>query len=164
MVVRSECSGGVRTAFHMSVHRLSRPPPAAPPNGDDPSALDAWLAECRAGELYENPLGADGTVYRWWYLPARQLGLPLLGRLYHDGLEVYGGDLDRLGSELDALERRWQTSGWEQEPPVHWMAYSDDFGKTEGDVAFKDHLVKRAGYLRHAIDAACSNAGVVSVA
>ena len=150
-------------SFSLSVRRLTDPPAPAPPDSDDPADPDLWLSACAAGELYAEPLGAGGTVYRWWHVPAHQLGLPLLRRIYPDGLVVSGGDLDGLASELDALEAHWRGSTWEQEPPLPWSAHDEGGGTTEGHIPFRDHLLERLGYLRHAIAIARRNAGVVSI-
>jgi hypothetical protein len=141
---------------------LSDPAPA-PPESGDPADLDAWLAACMAGELYANPFGADGTVYRWWHVPAHHLNLPLLKRIYHHSLRVSGGDLDRLASELDVLEAHWRGSNWEQEKPRRRSVDHEDGHKTVGYISLKDHLLERLGFLRHAIAVARQNAGVLNI-
>ena len=84
-------------AFSISVHRRSddalfRTPPA----DVSTEALDRWIKDCQAKRLYENPLGADGTVFELWNVPAHKLGLPLVGALYDNGLHVGGAALDCL--------------------------------------------------------------------
>jgi hypothetical protein len=151
-------------AFHITVRRLAGPLPPDPPDSADRAALDKWLAQCAVGELYSNPLGADDTVYRWWFLPSQRLSLPLLSRVYPNGLEISDGDLDQLAVELDVLEREWLNSGLKSERPLNWIAVGHDGCRIKGQITLADHLRERAGYLRQAIDAARTQAGVVSIA
>jgi hypothetical protein len=80
-------------AFGITVHRraddaLYR---AEPDVGSE--SFDRWIKECQDRWVYENPLGADGTVFNLWHVPAHYLKLPLLGSIYENGLRVEGSQL-----------------------------------------------------------------------
>ncbi len=93
-------------AFGITVHRRSDDPlyQSEPDVGSE--AFDRWIKECQGRWVYENPLGADGTVFELWHVPAHHLELPLLGSIYHGGLRVQGSQVDDLNRELDALAVR----------------------------------------------------------
>jgi hypothetical protein len=84
-------------AFSITVHRRSDDALFQTPPADVSSEeFDRWIKDCQARWLYENPLGADGTVFELWNVPAHEIGLPLVGAIYDNGLRVAGADLDCL--------------------------------------------------------------------
>ena len=56
-------------------------------------------------QAFTRPLARDTSFLTFWSAPARELSLPLMGRIYDEGLTVSDGDLDKLASELSRLER-----------------------------------------------------------
>src|SRR4051812_46356223 len=104
--------------------------------GDRPNGQQAFM----------RPLGAGQTVFQFWSAPAQELGLPLLGRVYEDGLTVRHEDLNQLESELSALESRWAAMPLDCEPPLQWSSTDID-GRTErGTISLRDHLRERAAF------------------
>ena len=125
--------------------------------------FDRWCKECQARWVYENPLGADGTVFESWHVPAIRLGLPLLGSIYQNGLEVEGQQVIELGHELDALERFWASTDFSQaEPLPRSIIHPNGIEETQL-VPLVDHLRTRLGYLREAIRIAVECDGVIVI-
>lgn len=125
--------------------------------------FDRWIKECRARWVYENPLGAGGTVFELWHVPARELGLPLLGSVYHDGLHVEGEHLAALSRELDALEGFWAATDFSMPRPHQASIIHPDGRHEEWSVPLAEHLRERLGYLREAIRIAEECDGVVDI-
>ena len=109
-------------------------------------------------EVYTNPLGAGHIVHQFWHAPAAELGLPLLGSLYNEGVTATGAELSQLESELSTLEARWAELQLDLEPPLHWTA-----GEQSGTIAMRTHLQQRAGYLKEAIQIARKEDGVLEL-
>ena len=131
-------------AFGITVHRRSDDGLfQAPPANVYSEEFDRWIKDVQARWLYENPLGAGGTVFDWWHKPAHEIGLPLVGAIYNEGLRVTDADLDRLSRELDALERFWDGADLSQE--------------------LRDHLQESLGYLREAIRIALECDGILVI-
>ena len=106
-------------AFDITVHRRSDDALFQEPVEDVSSEeFDLWIKDCQARWLYENPLGADGTVFNLWHVPAHELGLPLVGSIYQSGLRVQGPQLAELSRELDALEAFWAATDFSQATPL----------------------------------------------
>jgi hypothetical protein len=139
-------------AFSITVHRRSDDALFQTPPVDVYSEeFDCWIKDCETRVLYENPLGADGTVFELWNVPAHEIGLPLVGAIYDNGLRVAGADLDCLSRELEALERFWDRADFSQAGSLnHHITYPD--GSQEVRVVpLQDHLQERLCYLREAI-------------
>ena len=150
-------------AFGITVHRraddaLYRSHPDVASEG-----FDSWMMECQARWVYENPLGAGGTVFELWHVPAHELHLPLLGSIYHDGLRVEGEQLAALSRELDALQRFWAATDFSQTTPLRASIMHPDGTQEERLVPLADHLSERLGYLREAIRIAYECGGVVDI-
>lgn len=149
--------------YHITVHRRaddaffrSHPDVAS-------HEFDAWCDECQARWVYVNPLGAGGTVFEWWHDPAIELGLPLLGSVYQDGLEVEGERLAELGRELDALERYWDEADFSRAMAVTLPSRLPDGTQDIRVVPQEQDLRERLGYLREAIRVASECDGVVTI-
>ncbi|HEY3418777.1 MAG TPA: hypothetical protein VGM23_18025 [Armatimonadota bacterium] len=138
-------------AFHISVYRASDLAFVQHPQHDVGSdAFDAWTDEVDTLTLYENPLGAGDTIHRYWSAPAETLGLPIIARLYNDGLVVLPPQFQQLDDELIRLEQYWETLDWSQEAQG-------------GNPPFSSHLREHAGYVHEAIRIARSHGGVILV-
>jgi hypothetical protein len=123
------------------------------PMPDDPALLDQWLEANNKYVLFSEPLGADGTVYRYWSLIASQLGLPLLSSVYQRGLFLKSAEeLARLERELDQLEGYWTTQVLEEVDPKSGL---------RGQL--KEHLQERMGNMRTAITVARQHTAELSV-
>lgn len=118
---------------------------AQPPGIDSPD-MEAWEAEVERRCLYDDSLGSEDDIRRFWSEPARALSLPLLANLYEAGFieapEWRGPTLDLLARELDRLEALWRADL--EEPQVA-------------------DLLEMAGLLRDAIRLARDHAGFVCV-
>lgn len=150
-------------SFHISVHLLADDKFfRSPPEGSS-SELDAWIEECQRRELYSNPFGFDGQVFKFWHSPAHELGLQLIGRVYNDGLSISGDDLQKLADELRQLERHWLKMNLETESPVKCLVYDPDGTVQEKLIAFKDDLHERANHLLMAINIAQTRNGILTI-
>ena len=113
--------------------------------------------------LYVNAFGAGAVVHRFWHRPANELGLPLLGHLYEDGVEATGAELAQLASELSVLESHWHELNLDMEPPLDYSITHAD-GRTEnGTITIRAHLHERAAYLKEAIQIARAQGGVLDI-
>jgi hypothetical protein len=126
-------------------------------------AFDRWIKECQARWVYENPLGADGTVFELWHVPAHHLGLPLVGAIYQNGLRVEGSQFTELTRELDALEAFWARVDFSQAAPLKASITHPGGVEEVRLVPLEDHLRERLGYLREAIRLALECDGVVDI-
>ena len=109
-------------AYRLDVYRLAdRDFVQNPPDVDGPD-FDPWLRRCDDLRLFDAPLGSGGSISTYWSHAATELGLPLLARLYRDGLELSGSDLTTLRNEVDALVRHWLDTV----DPSETMTYSID--------------------------------------
>jgi hypothetical protein len=107
------------------------------------AAFNKWEEQAKEAYLYWEPLGAGGTVYRFWSTIASQLGLPMLTSLYQHGLHLETlNQLAQLEHELDDLQTYWDTHELRDEPT------SGIYGQE------KEHLRERMGYLREAVQIA----------
>jgi hypothetical protein len=151
-------------AFSITVHRRSDDSLFQAPPGDVFSEeFDRWFKDCQARWLYENPLGADGTVFEWWHVPAQEIGFPLVGAIYNNGIRVAGADLNRLIRELEMLERFWDRANFSEAGSLnHHITYADG-SQEERLVPLRDHLQERLGYLREAIHIAQECDGIVGI-
>lgn len=150
-------------AFGITVHRRSDDALYRSHPDVASEAFDRWMEQCQARWVYENPLGADGTVFEQWHVPAHRLGLPLLGSIYHDGLRVEGEQLAALGRELDALERFWAGTDFSRATPLRVSTMRPDGTWEERMEPLADHLAEQSGYLREAILVANECDGVVVI-
>jgi len=125
--------------------------------------FDRWCKECQTRWVYENPLGADGTVFEFWHVPAIYIGLPLLGSLYENGLRVEGQRLIELGHELDSLERAWVSTDFSQADPLSAHTIHSNGIEEVKLVPLVEHLHERLGYLREAIRIAVECDGVIDI-
>lgn len=124
--------------------------------------FDRWIKECQARWVYENPLGADGTIFELWHVPAAELGLPLVGSIYNNRLRVEGAQLPELSRELDALEAFWDRTDFSGTPPLKYHTILPGFEEIRL-VPLREHLQERLGYLREAIRVAGECDGVVEI-
>jgi hypothetical protein len=150
-------------AFSITVHRraddaLYRSEPAF---GSE--SFDRWIKECQARWVYENPLGADGTVFELWHVPAHHLGLPMIGSIYQNGLRVEGQQLADLSRELDALEVFWDNTDFSDARPMSCHALGDDGKEEVRFLPLREHLQERLGHLREAIRIAQECDGMVDI-
>ena len=136
-------------ARHISVHRIADLAfVSQPPDDVNSPQLDIWEAEANRRCVYENPLGSEDAVRRFWSEPAGALRLPLLASIYNEGFDNadacswQGSLLDLLEAELRSLEGHWPK-----------MVVGSDLAD----------LLQRGGYLRDAIRAARACDGCVSV-
>jgi hypothetical protein len=113
--------------------------------------------------LYENPIGAGDTIYRFWSTPAFQMKLPLLAQMYKEGLKVSGSDLNRLNAELEQLENYWKSTDLEAESSMKGTIYNSDATKERFEQPIVKHLKERAQYLREAIEIALAKDGVIFI-
>jgi hypothetical protein len=151
-------------SFGITVHRLSDDELFKTHPADVYSEeFDHWIKDCQERLLYENPLGADGTVFELWNVPAHEIGLPLVGAIYNDGLRVAGEDLDRLSRELDALERFWDDADFSQAGSMNQHIIHADGSQESRAIPLRDDLQERLGYLREAIRIAAENDGIVEI-
>lgn len=115
---------------------------------EDDSLLDEWIEQSQKTWLYDNFLGGDGTVFEYWYAPAKRLGLPLLTKIYHEGLSISATEgLEQLSKELHTLEAHWHTLKLPEWPP--------DFKES--------YLLERMGVFREAIQVALEQRGCLIV-
>jgi hypothetical protein len=93
-------------SFRISVSIPHQPIPVP----EDASQLDAWLDAENQFCLYDEPLGADGTIYEFWSMPASKLGLPMLTAIRSHGLQIQTPhELDVFEAELKQLQAAWNT-------------------------------------------------------
>jgi hypothetical protein len=151
-------------AFAISVHRRSDDALfQSPPADVYTEEFDRWIKNCQERWLYQNPLGADGTVFEFWNVPAHEIGLPLVGAIYNNGLRVAGADLDHLSRELEALERFWDGADFSQAGSINHHIIHADGSKEVRVVPLRDDLQERLGYLREAIRIAQECDGIVDI-
>jgi hypothetical protein len=130
-------------SFQIGVHRIEDEPLMnSPPLDAGRDQLEAWLADCVSRSLYDAPLGADGDVFDWFHAPATELGLKLLGRLYHHGLNIGADDLRILEAEVAALERYQEAKLTKKKRAL---------------------FMERLGFLREAIDIAAREDAVLTI-
>ena len=123
------------------------------PVPDDPSKLDAWLEEHGKFSIYDEPLGADSTVYKFWSSIADQVGLPMIASIYNQGLSIKDPEeLDRLERELNELESYWKSHHLEDPNP-----------KSGIRDCLEEHLWERMGYFRQAIKIAREHKAILGV-
>ncbi len=134
-----------------------------PPEDVNSSEFEQWELRCLARTLYDNPLGSDHTIRRYWSSPAEQLGLPLIAAIYNAGLRVGGADLLRLEEELNRLERQWATMDFSGEQKDRGSAPYEDGSIEAKEITDLDHLRERSGYLREAIRIARASDGIVGI-
>ena len=134
-----------------------------PPEDVNSPEFEQWEVRCLARTLYDNPLGADDTIRRYWSSPAEQLELPLIAAIYNTGLRVGGADLLRLEEELDRLERQWATMDFSGEQKDGGSAPYKDGSIAAKEITVLDHLRERSGYLREAIRIARASDGIVGI-
>jgi hypothetical protein len=123
-------------------------------------AFDGWIKECQARWIYEKPLGSDGTVFDLWHVPAHELGLPLLGSIYQDGLRVEGPQLTDLSRELEAF---WARADFSRAAPRSAPTIHPDGVEEVRLAPLEEHLRERLGYFREAIRVAAGCDGVVVI-
>src|SRR4051812_12447157 len=93
-------------SFQISVYTPHHPIPVP----EDASQLDAWLDAENQFCPYSEPLGADGTIYKYWSMPASKLGLPMLTAIYNHGLEIQTPqELALFEAELEQLQSAWRS-------------------------------------------------------
>jgi len=132
-------------SFYIVVKPLAELEPEMP---EDDSLFDEWIEQCQKWWLYDNPLGADGTVGEYWCIPAKRLGLPLLAQIYHEGLSVSTPEeLEQLSRELDTLEAHWHTLSLPEWPPNF----------------LESRLLERMGFFREAVQVALEQRGCLIV-
>jgi len=115
---------------------------------EDDSLIDEWLEQIQKTWLYDNPLGAVGTVGEYWCTPAKRLGLFLLAKISDEGLSVSTSEeLEQLSKELDTLETHWHTLTLPEWPPNF----------------LESRLLERMEFFREAIQVALERKGLLSV-
>ena len=134
-----------------------------PPEDVNSPEFERWEVRCLARTLYDNPLGADETIQRYWSSPAEHLGLPLIAAIHSTGLRVGGADLSRLEGELNRLERQWATMDFSGGQEDRESAPGKDGAIGAKGVTLLDHLRERSGYLREAIRIARASDGIVGI-
>jgi hypothetical protein len=107
----------------------------------------AVYREASGEALFDEPLGGEDAVRRWWSVPAAALGLPRLAEVYergfYQGVRWSGPALAEVRAELARLEAHRAAAGL---PP---------------EVAAD--LAGRTGSLRAALDLAESYGGCVCI-
>jgi hypothetical protein len=150
-------------AFGITVHRRADDALYRTEPDVGSEAFDDWIKECQARWVYENPLGADGTVFNLWHVPAHELGLPLLGSIYQNGLRVEGAQLAELSRELDALEAFWAGVDFSRATPLSASTIRPGGVEEFRLVPLEQHLRERLGCLREALQVAVECDGVVEI-
>jgi hypothetical protein len=150
-------------AFSITVHRRADDPLYRSEPHVRSEAFDAWIKECQAQWVYEKPLGSNGTVFEPWHIPAHELGLPMLGSIYQNGLQVEGTQLAELSRELDALEAFWAEIDFSQAAPLTAATILPGSVEEVKLVPLLEHLRERLGYLREAIHVATECDGVLGI-
>jgi hypothetical protein len=116
------------------------------------AAYDDWLERSEKSNLYSAPLGALGTVCRFWSAIAGKLELSMLASLCPDGLVLETADqLEELQGELDVLEAYWDSHELRAAPT------SGIYGHE------REHLRERMNYLREAIRIAKENGATLGI-
>jgi hypothetical protein len=150
-------------SFSISVHRCVDDPYFASPPDVSSADFDQWFAWYRERTLYDNPLGADGTVYELWHVPAKTLGLRLLVAVYNEGLVVAGRELETLSAEADKLEAFWDSLDLGNMPPYVCESWREDGSWERTYQSVREHLKERMGYLREAIQIARAKDGTLTI-
>ena len=150
-------------AFGITVHRRADDALYRSEPDVRSESFDRWIKECQDRWVYEDPLGADGTVFEQWHVPAHHLKLPLLGSIYHHGLRVAGTQLEELSRELDALEAFWDQTDYSAATPLSYHTIVPGGAEEVRSVPLRDHLQERLGYLREAIRIAQDCDGVIGI-
>ena len=107
--------------------------------------------------IFFAPVAGDGDLHQFWSVPASQLDLPLLTRIYDKGLQVSGADLGRLHDELWTLEKRWTETISDDE----FRTY-DILGRTVA-VPLLAHLSHRAEFVLAAVELGQKIDGVLTI-
>ena len=136
-------------SFRVYVYR----PHKSQPLPDDSEQWDDGIKAEEQYTLYNEPLGADGTIYHYWHLIAHQLSLPLIASIYNQGLKLEDeAGFTALDLELQQLEIYWNTQPLETPRPP--SAIADHV---------EEHLRERMGYLRKALNLARSEKAVLGI-
>lgn len=139
----------------MSFHICVELPHDPIPRPEDPRETVAWLAEWSRYMLFEAPLGDDAVIYQYWSVPARRLGLALLGGMYQHGLRVAGAAaLAQLAHEAETLEAHWHDHTLEPPAPMIQPGAFDDL---------LEYLHDRMGCLHEAIAIAGQYGAILTV-
>lgn len=125
--------------------------------------FDRWIKDCQDRWVYENPLGADGTVFEHWHVPAHKLGLLLIGSIYHHGIRAEGSQLAELSRELVQLEAFWDQTDFSTARPLTCTTLLPGGAEEVVLIPLREHLQQRLGYLREAIRMAKECDGVVVI-
>jgi len=110
--------------------------------------FEVWERRCDELCLFDAPLGSNGAIHSDWSRPAAELGLPLLARMYADGLDVSGQELMTLREEVDALTRHWLDTVDSDETITYSLVGSRE---ARVQVPLIVDLLRRADDLRSAI-------------
>lgn len=151
--------------FSITVHRKSDDAFfQSPPSDVASKEFDLWADECQARTLYAEPLGSDGTVYKFWHVPAHALGLSLIGAIYNEGLCMEGDGFGQMEAELNALEEWWKSHAiMDAERLLECSASCADGPCSETQISMEEHLQGRLGCLREAIRIAREYDGIVAI-
>jgi hypothetical protein len=126
---------------------------------DNETIWDKWLEEERSYWIYENPLGADGTIYDYWHVIACKLGLDLLRKVYNEGLKLKSlKELEQLEKELIEIKNYWETHKL-------FDINKNSITKTylTNDIEVKEHLNERWNFVMKAISIAKEKEGILII-
>jgi hypothetical protein len=133
---------------------------ASAPQDVNTPEWDRWFEEATRRTLVGEPVGGDGEFFNFWHAPAHELGLELLGRVYHHGLEVEDDALDDLAEELASLQAYWLTFEGVDEHDSVAIHGTDGVERSQ---PFRDYLLERAGNVRAAIEIAKRETGRLGI-